>query len=578
MTVCNWVGGIEMSPGGLALAGVALAIGLVAIICWLRERGRSTRFLREVASCQTQRSDLEERLADQKTRSDLAESALTRAKPYLDIADAIVELQRLQNEADQMAANARRDADGVVESARRDAASLIERANTDASQLDRDARQKARERFEAAEQQLVSAGDQARRIVQDAEQRAHEIAGDAYSALREAKHYEQVVEAMRNKIDGYGDRYIIPSYNLLDELAETYGFTEAGRELKLARERSNLMVEQERAASCDYVEQNRRQTAVRFVVDAFNGKVDSILSRTKADNVGTLTQQIRDAFALVNFNGQAFRNARITDEYLVARLDELKWGATAVALRERDREEQRQIKAQIREEEKAQREFERAKRDAEREESAVRKAMARMEDLLARAKDEQKAKYEAELALLSGRLAEAEAKGHRAVSMAQQTKSGHVYVISNLGSFGEHVYKIGMTRRLEPLDRIRELGDASVPFAFDVHAMLYADDAPAVERVLHRSFLEHQINKVNPRKEFFRVPLNDLKAEVEKIGLQASWTLAAEAAEYKETLAINAKIASDAAARARWLQQQSEMDPVVPEQEPADEQALMQAE
>lgn len=577
MPIFNWGEGLAMNPSGIALAVVALAIGLTAIIFWLRERSRSTRLLKDVAACQSERTDLEQRLAEQKTRNDLAESALARAHPYLDIADAVAELQRLRDEASRTLADSRREADAVAENARRDVASVMERASADASEVARDAREKARERLDAAEQQLASSGDQARRIVQDAERRAHEIAGDAYAALREAKHYEQVVEAMRNKIEGYGDRYIIPSYNLLDELAETYGFTEAGRELKLARERSNLMVEQERAAVCDYVEQNRRQTAVRFVVDAFNGKVDSVLSRTKADNVGTLTQQIRDAFAFVNLNGQAFRNARITDEYLAARLDELKWGSTAVALRERDREEQRQIKAQLREEERAQREFERAKRDADREESAVRKAMARMEDLLARAKDEQKAKYEAELALLSGKLAEAEAKGRRAISMAQQTKSGHVYVISNLGSFGEHVYKIGMTRRLEPLDRIRELGDASVPFGFDVHAMLYADDAPAVERVLHRSFLENQINKVNPRKEFFRVQINDLRAEVEKMGLQASWTLTAEAAEYKETLAINAKIASDSAARARWLEQQSEMDPVVPEQESADEQALMQA-
>lgn len=567
-----------MNPSGMALAGVALAVALLALILWLRERSRSARLATEAANSQTERAAIEKRLAESRSKNELAEASLARAQPYLEIADAVVELQRLRNEVDQVTANARRDANGVLENARRDAASLIDQANTDASQVDRDARQKARERLEAAEQQLASAGDQARRIVQEAERRAQEVAGDAYAALRDAKHYERVVEAMRNKIEGYGDRYIVPSYTLLDELAETYGFTEAGRELKLARERADLMVEQERAAACDYVEATRREYATRFVLDAFNGKVDSILSRTKADNVGTLTQQIRDAFALVNHNGQAFRDARITDEYLAARLDELKWGSIVVALRDRDREEQRQIKARIREEEKAQREFERAKRDAEREESAVRKAMARMEDLLAKAKDEQRLKYEQELAALGDKLAEAEAKGRRAISMAQQTKSGHVYIISNLGSFGEDVYKIGMTRRLEPLDRIRELGDASVPFGFDVHAMLYADDAPAIERVLHRSFLERQINKVNPRKEFFRVSITDLRTEVEKMGLQASWTLAADAAEYKETLAINARIASDAEARARWLQQQDEIDPVTSDSESIDEGSLVQAQ
>jgi hypothetical protein len=104
-------------------------------------------------------------------------------------------------------------------------------------------------------------------------------------------------------------------------------------------------------------------------------------------------------------------------------------------------------------------------------------------------------------------LAEAHARGERAVSQAQLTKSGHVYVISNIGSFGTDVFKIGMTRRLEPLDRVKELGDASVPFAFDVHAMIYSEDAPALEAQLHRKFADVRINLINDRKEFFRTDL-----------------------------------------------------------------------
>lgn len=99
--------------------------------------------------------------------------------------------------------------------------------------------------------------------------------------------------------------------------------------------------------------------------------------------------------------------------------------------------------------------------------------------------------------------------------MAQQTKSSYVYIISNFGSFGDGVFKIGMTRRLEPLDRVRELGDASVPFTFDVHALIYSEDAPALEAELHRHFNEHRLNLVNNRKEFFRVDLDELKAKLE---------------------------------------------------------------
>jgi hypothetical protein len=122
--------------------------------------------------------------------------------------------------------------------------------------------------------------------------------------------------------------------------------------------------------------------------------------------------------------------------------------------------------------------------------------------------------------------------------MAQQTRSGHVYIISNIGAFGEEVFKIGMTRRLEPLDRVKELGDASVPFAFDVHGMIYSDDAPTLERLLHEQFDDLRINKVNYRKEFFRVPLDRVRAFAEEKGFQTTFTMVAEARDYRETQAL----------------------------------------
>ncbi len=129
---------------------------------------------------------------------------------------------------------------------------------------------------------------------------------------------------------------------------------------------------------------------------------------------------------------------------------------------------------------------------------------------------------------------------------------GNVYIISNIGSFGENVYKIGMTRRLEPLDRIRELGDASVPFGFDVHAMIESDDAPALETELHRVFMHAQMNKVNPRKEYFKVGINDIRQYVEAKGIKTFWTLEAAAAQYRETLAIEEQIRTNPQVREQW--------------------------
>lgn len=421
-----------------------------------------------------------------------------------------------------------------------------------------EAKRMAKEELITSEMEMASARATASRIVEAANIRAEEIAGDAYSAMNRAKEFADTAKAMKNIIEGYGDAYIVPTYNLLDDLAEEFSFTEAGQKLKAAREMSRWMVKAGRAATCDYAESNRRDTAIRFVIDAFNGKVDSILSRNKADNHGKLEQEIRDAFALVNHNGTAFRNARITDEYLTSRLEELKWAATTRVLKEQDREEQRQLREQIREEEKARREFERAMKDAAKEEDTIKKAMDKVLQQAANANDAQRAEFEAKLRELELKLQAAEEKNQRALSMAQQTRTGHVYVISNIGSFGEEVFKIGMTRRLEPKDRIRELGDASVPFEFDVHAMIFSDDAPSLEKTLHRHFLRRQMNKVNPRKEFFRLGISEIRAELESLGVETLWTMAAEAHEYRETIRIEQQIRENPVIEQQWTRHQLE--------------------
>lgn len=407
-----------------------------------------------------------------------------------------------------------------------------------------------------AERELAAAGQEAEKVIAAAKVRAEEIAGDAYAAMNRAKEYQETATAMKNLVEGYGDRYLQPAYSLLDELAEEFGFTEAGQQLKAARETTKAMMVAGRAATCDYVEAGRKATAIRFVIDAFNGKVDSILSRSKADNHGKLEREIRDAYALVNHNGAAFRDARVTEEFLAARLEELRWAATAHALRDKEREEQRALREQMREEEKARKEYERAIKEAAKEEETLRKAMEKAQAQVAAANDAQRAALESKLQELQARLHEAEERNQRALSMAQQTRNGHVYVISNIGSFGEQVFKIGMTRRLEPKDRIRELGDASVPFEFDVHAMIFSDDAPTLEKTLHRHFLKQQVNKVNPRKEFFRVDLSSIRQELEQLGIETHWTMKAEAEEYRATLQLERQIAESASAEAEWTRQQ----------------------
>ena len=135
------------------------------------------------------------------------------------------------------------------------------------------------------------------------------------------------VEALRNVIEGYGSQYIVPPRSILDELAKEAAHTDAGQKLKAARTYSRQMVRDDGAATCDYGDEERSEMAANFVLDAFNGKAEAILSDVKTDNIGTLIQKLQDAYLLVNEQGVAFRNARILPNYLKARLEDWNWAA-----------------------------------------------------------------------------------------------------------------------------------------------------------------------------------------------------------------------------------------------------------
>ena len=505
-----------IASGGAMLVIYIPILAVVFFILWLRERKASKE-----GSALT---------ANLSASLDAANQRLNELEKYQAVADVDQECKKLKELADIEASSIKA-----------------------AAQEDKDAASKARSDAEAAAARIVNhAKDEAAQIVSKANEEARKIAGDAYEVKQKAAEYEATVVALKNVISGYGDQWMKPTYSLLDELADDFGYDEAGQKLAQARKRSMQMAQAREAADCDYVESNRRITAINFVVDAFNGKVDSILLRVKKDNYGKLEQQIKDAYHLVNMNGQAFRNARILPQYLEARLEELKWAVICQELKAQKQEEQRRIREQMREEEKARREYERAQKEAAKEEAMLRKAMEKAQAAMEQASAEQRAEYEAQLVELQQKLTEAEEKNQRALSMAQQTKRGNVYVISNIGSFGENVYKVGMTRRLDPMERVKELGDASVPFPFDVHAIIESDDAPSLETGLHKALALMQVNKVNPRKEFFRVSLSDIHKLVDNMGLTANWTMEAAAVEYRETLTIEENMKNDPEAKRRW--------------------------
>jgi hypothetical protein len=318
--------------------------------------------------------------------------------------------------------------------------------------------------------------------------------------------------------------------------------------LEEIRERQQRMIKEKTAAVCRIEwtvngsrTEGRKQTnqTLKLILRAFNGECDAAIAKVRYNNVHVMEARIRKAHEAVNGMVEV-QKCQIAPAYLKLKLEELRLAHEYQEKVQEEKEEQRRIREQMREEELALRELEKARLDAEREEKRYADALRKATEEAERAVGAKQQKLLGQIEELQRRLEEAHANKERAIARAQLTRSGHVYVISNVGSFGEDVYKIGMTRRLDPLERVRELGDASVPFQFDVHAVIYCEDAPALENALHRAFATRRVNRVNERKEFFRVGIEEITEAVRRHHGEIEIMRAAEAVEYRKTLAMGA--------------------------------------
>jgi hypothetical protein len=453
---------------------------------------------------------------------------------------------------------------------------VLEKATLEAYRLEETAKAKGKEIInlantekniilEAAKVQSLDLINQANQVKEEALEQAKQISSDANKKVKEIKtqikKLEEVATAYDNKINGYGDEYLMPIESIIDELGNELAYTEPAKQLKETNKNIKDAIKKGIAAKSKILNEETKDKTTNFILDAFLDKVETSISKVKSDNFGKLKQEITDSFVLVNLNGAAFQT-EITKGFLDLNLEKLKWGSILQKIKGQQQEEQKLIREKMREEERVRKEAEKVEKEAIKEEEAVQKALAVVYEKMAKASEEEREKYEQQINELNERVTIAEEKRQRALSMAQQTKMGHVYIISNIGSFGEDVYKIGLTRRLEPQDRIDELGDSSVPFTFDVHAFIKSNDAPALEHQLHKHFILNQVNKVNHRKEFFRVPLSKIREEVEKLGLESNWTMTAEAVQYKETKYIEKLINSDPDTRKKWESRQLELDDI----------------
>ena len=230
----------------------------------------------------------------------------------------------------------------------------------------------------------------------------------------------------------------------------------------------------------------------------------------------------------------------IRNNYLELKLEMLNLMHQYQVKLEQEKEIQKAIREQMIEEEKVRREIEAEKKKIEKEEKQFNSELSKLMGYLSQSQDDiQKQLYLDKINELNEKIVLLEKDKENVLQRETNTRAGFVYVISNIGSFGENIYKIGMTRRLEPMERIDELSSASVPFNFDVHAMIFSEDAPALETALHNAFRSNEVNRVNHRKEFFKVSLEDIERVVkENYSAVAEFTLVASAEQYRESLRL----------------------------------------
>ena len=324
----------------------------------------------------------------------------------------------------------------------------------------------------------------------------------------------------------------------------------SSEEYKAALERNyenqRNVVKAGRAAVCSTqwtVGQSRREgdrmvnQNIKLFLRAFNGECDSAIAKVSWNNVVAMEERIKKSFESINKSGTSLQ-INIANEYLNLKLQELRLTYEHEEKLHQEKEEQRRIQEQKREEEKAQREFEKARQEAEDEEKRYKRALEKARIEMETAKGKELASLNAKMAELEQQLKAVQELKQRAISQAQLTKSGYVYIISNIGSFGEDIFKIGMTRRLDPMERVKELGDASVPFQFDVHAMIYSENAPELERRLHEFFEHGQMNLVNDRKEFYETSIDNIEKFCLANNLKCTMIKVPEAREFRESIIL----------------------------------------
>ncbi|NUM43021.1 MAG: DUF4041 domain-containing protein [Leptospiraceae bacterium] len=368
------------------------------------------------------------------------------------------------------------------------------------------------------------------------------------AANQEVSILEKQIESLKQQVVILSDEILIQSFGFYEQRYNLQNSEQYKLRLEDVRSKQKWLIKTEKAvvfpgnvSLMGSLADGEKfiQDFVKLILRSFNSECDTNIANVKFNNVKSLEKKIFNDYDALNKLGKRM-NISIAKEYLNLKLDELYLCYEYQAKKEDEKEEQRLIREQMREEAKVQKEIEEIKAKIEKEEKHFAKALKNINNQLDKTKSEdERILLEKERGSILEKMEFLEKDKLDVYKREQNTRAGYVYVISNIGSFGENIFKIGVTRRFDPTERVDELGDASVPFRFDIHAMIFSDDAPALENALHKAFENRRLNMINRRREFFRVSLEEIE-EIVKSNFNKPVEIMkiAEAPEYRESLAL----------------------------------------
>ncbi len=330
------------------------------------------------------------------------------------------------------------------------------------------------------------------------------------------------IKEKKKQIAYLDDELLVQEFGLYKpkfDFANALGYKESLTEI---RNKQKILIKEKRAVTGNNewrvngsIIQGRKMIndIQKLSLRAFNQECDELIRNVKYTNFNASLDRLSKSSLEISKLG-ADMNVFIANEYIQSKKEELRLAFEYQVKKQEEKEAVKAAKAEQREQAKIQKELEERRRKVEKEQTHYQTAYEKLKAQIEQNPDnadllQKQQEMEATLSDIDKALTDID---YRQANM----RAGYVYIISNIGSFGKDIYKIGMTRRLEPQDRIDELGGASVPFNFDVHAMIFSDDAPSLETALHKAFEDKKVNMVNHRREFFHVTLNEIKEVIKK--------------------------------------------------------------